>query len=93
MRRPPLILRPSRPARMVRVLRPALIPSPICAMSFIPATGGHRIHWVPSTLPPEMARKAREEHADHLRARIVLMLSLACTLLAIYDLSLFATGG
>jgi len=35
----------------------------------------------------------RQEHEDRSRARIVLILSLACTLLAIYDLILLASGG
>jgi len=93
VRQPARIPRPRRLARVVRVLRAVLVPSPICAMAFIPAMGGHDIHWLPSALPPKIAEQAQHEREEHAHARIVIVLTLACTLLAIYDLFLLASRG
>jgi len=80
-------------ARRVRTLLPAPTPGGILAMAVIPAGTRHDVIWVPGALPAHAAMHERQEHEDRSRARIVLILSLACALLAIYDLILLASGG
>jgi len=84
------VLRRARRWALAILSRP--LPGMVLAMGFIPATGGHDFHWLPSALPPEIAGRAQQERADRSRARIERILSLACTALAIYDLFLLASG-
>jgi hypothetical protein len=80
-------------ADLARALAAAVLPGRICAMAFIPAAGSHDVHWIgPGSLPPKMPEQARQEREDRAHARIVIVLTLACTLLSIYDLVLLASG-
>jgi hypothetical protein len=80
-------------AFLATALSVALIPSGTCAMALPPTRGHHDVSWLgQSPLPDEMAAGEQQDREDRARARIAIVLTLACTLLSIYDLFLLASG-
>ncbi|HYM45542.1 MAG TPA: hypothetical protein VES65_05200 [Solirubrobacteraceae bacterium] len=65
-------------------------------VGFTPASGAPDVKWIrPDTLaylPPPMSKSAVRERTERANALIVIMLTLACTALALYDLFLLALG-
>jgi hypothetical protein len=61
-----------------------------------PASGSADVRWIrpatPGLPPPPMRRSSDEKRAERANALIVLVLTLACTALALYDLFLLAAG-
>jgi len=59
-------------------------------------SGPPDVKWIrPDTLaylPPPMPKSAAGERAERVNASIVIVLTLACTALALYDLFLLAAG-
>jgi hypothetical protein len=58
------------------------------------APGG--VHWIrpgqPQYVPPPMPTSAAQESSERANALIVIVLTFACTILAIFDLFLLASG-
>ena len=56
----------------------------------------HQVTWIQphggADAPPPLNGTTAREQADRLHAKIIIALTLACTLLALYDLILLATG-
>jgi len=60
------------------------------------ASGSSEVRWIrpdrPAHLPPPTAKSAVKERSERTNALIVLVLTLACTALAVFDLFLLASG-
>jgi hypothetical protein len=87
------------PAERDRV--PAMSPFDLSAgqssrVGFTPASGAPDVKWIapdrPAYLPPPASKIAIQERSERATARIVIVLTLACTVLALYDLFLLAAG-
>ncbi len=65
-------------------------------VGFTPTSGAPDVRWIapdrPAYLPPPMSKSAMKERSERANALIVLVLTLACTALAIFDLFLLAAG-
>ncbi|MGA2322118.1 MAG: hypothetical protein ABSG95_15520 [Solirubrobacteraceae bacterium] len=65
-------------------------------IGFAPASGPSDVKWIrPDTLsylPPPPSESAIRERTERANALIVIVLTLACTALAIFDLFLLAAG-
>jgi hypothetical protein len=65
-------------------------------MGFAPASGPSDVKWIrpdrQSYLPPPMSKSAAIERSERANALIVIALTLASTILAIFDLFLLASG-
>ncbi len=65
-------------------------------VGFAPASGSSDVRWIrpdrPAYLPPPTSKSAVKERSERANALIVLVLTLACTALAIFDLFLLASG-
>jgi len=65
-------------------------------VGFTPASGAPDVKWIrPDSnvyLPPPIFKSAAKERSEQATARIVIVLTLACTILAIFDLFLLASG-
>jgi hypothetical protein len=65
-------------------------------MGFMPASGAPDVKWIrpdrSAYLPPPMSKSAATERSERANALIVIVLTLACTILAIFDLFLLASG-
>ena len=65
-------------------------------VGFTPASGAPDVKWIrpdrQAYLPPPMSKTAIRERSERANAMIVIVLSLACTALAIFDLFLLASG-
>ncbi len=65
-------------------------------VGFAPASGVPDVKWIapdrPSYLPPPMSKSAIRERSERANAMIVIVLTFACTVLAIFDLFLLASG-
>jgi hypothetical protein len=59
-------------------------------------TGSRDVHWIrpdgPAYLPPPMSETPATERSERAHALIVIVLTLACTALAVFDLFLLALG-
>jgi hypothetical protein len=68
---------------------------PSSRVGFTPVSGAPDVRWIrpdrPAHLPPP-ASKAVQERSERANALIVIVLTLACTALAIFDLFLLAAG-
>lgn len=68
----------------------------VCAMGAIPARSEHEVTWVPpqhlGDAPRSYAGSSAQEHTDRVHAIVVVVLTLACTVLALYDLLMLASG-
>jgi hypothetical protein len=64
-------------------------------VGFTPASGPLEVKWIrpdtPAHLPPPML-KSVQERTERTNALIVIVLTLACTALSLYDLFLLAVG-
>jgi hypothetical protein len=65
-------------------------------VDFTLANGAPDVKWIrpdrPAYLPPPMSKTAARERSEQANALIVIVLTLACTVLAIFDLFLLASG-
>ena len=65
-------------------------------LGFTPASGLPDVKWIPPAkpthLPPRMPKSAVRERSERANALIVIVLTLACTALAIFNLFLLASG-
>ena len=65
-------------------------------VGFVPTSGAPDVRWIrpdrPAYLPPPMAKAQATERSERANALIVIVLTLACTALAIFDLFLLAAG-
>jgi hypothetical protein len=65
-------------------------------MGFTPAGSPPDVRWIPPSapthLPPPMPKSAARERSERTSALVVIVLTLACTALALYDLLLLAMG-
>lgn len=65
-------------------------------VGFAPTSGSSDVRWIrpdrPAYLPPPMSKRAMRERSERANALIVIGLTLACTVLAIFDLLLLASG-
>ena len=65
-------------------------------VGFTLANGATDVKWIrpdrQSYLPPPMSKSAAIERSERANAMIVIVLTLACTVLAIFDLFLLASG-
>ena len=65
-------------------------------VGFTPASGAPDVKWIrPDSLaylPPPISKSAAKERSEQATARIVIILTFACTILAIFDLLLLASG-
>jgi hypothetical protein len=65
-------------------------------LRFTSAGGSPDVKWIrpdtPAYLPPPMSKSAVGERTERANALIVIVLTLACTALAIFDLFLLAAG-
>ena len=65
-------------------------------VGFTPTSGAPDVRWIRpdrlAYLPPPMAKTAIRERSERANALIVIVLTLACTVLALYDLFLLAAG-
>lgn len=68
---------------------------PSSRVEFTPTSGSPDVRWIrpdtPAYLPPPMS-KAVQERTERANALIVIVLTLACTALSIFDLFLLASG-
>ncbi len=59
-------------------------------------SGAHDVQWIrpdrPAYLPPPMSKTPATERSERANALIVIVLTLACTALAVFDLFLLALG-
>lgn len=64
-------------------------------VGFTPVSGSPNVKWIrpdtPAYLPPPML-KSVQERTERTNALIVIVLTLACTALSLYDLLLLAAG-
>jgi len=69
---------------------------PSSRVGFAPTSGASDVRWIrpdrPAYLPPPMSKSAMKERSERANALIVIVLTLACTVLAIFDLFLLAAG-
>jgi hypothetical protein len=72
-----------------------LSPGQSSHVGYVPASGSPDVKWIrpdtPAYLPPPMS-KAVQERTERANALIVIVLTLACTALSIFDLFLLASG-
>jgi hypothetical protein len=65
-------------------------------VGFTPASGAPDVKWIrpdrPAYLPPPMSNAAATGRSERVNALIVIVLTLACTVLAVFDLFLLASG-
>jgi len=65
-------------------------------VGFAPTSGPADVKWIapdrPAYLPPPASKTAIRERSERANALIVIVLTLACTVLAIFDLFLLASG-
>lgn len=65
-------------------------------MGFTLASGAPDVKWIrpdrPTYMAPPIAKSQATEHSERAIALIVIVLTLACTVLALYDLFLLAAG-
>ena len=65
-------------------------------VGFTSASGAPDVKWIrpdrQAYLPPPMSKTAIRERSERANAMIVIVLTLACTALAIFDLFLLASG-
>lgn len=65
-------------------------------VGFTSASGSLDVKWIrpdrPTHLPPPMLKSTVRERTERANALIVIVLTLACTALAIFDLFLLASG-
>lgn len=65
-------------------------------VGFAPASGAPDVKWIhsgaPAYRPPATSTSTAAERSERVNAMIVIALTLACTVLAIYDLFLLAAG-
>lgn len=65
-------------------------------VGFTPSSGAPDVKWIrpdsQAYLPPPMSQSGATERSERATARIVIVLTLACTVLALYDLFLLAAG-
>ncbi len=63
---------------------------------FTLASGPADVRWIrpdrPTHLPPPMPKSSARERAERTNALIVTVLTLACTVLAVFDLFMLASG-
>jgi hypothetical protein len=71
-------------------------PGPPRRVGFSPASGSPDIKWIrpgtPAYPPSPMPRSSMRERTEQTNAMIVIVLTLACTALSLYDLFLLASG-
>jgi len=69
---------------------------PSSRVGFTPVSGAPDVRWIrpdkPAYLPPPASKAAVQERSERANALIVIVLTLACTALAIFDLFLLAAG-
>jgi hypothetical protein len=69
---------------------------PSSRVGLAPTSGSPDVRWIrpdtPVHLPPPMSKDALRERSERANALIVIVLTLACTALALYDLFLLAAG-
>lgn len=69
---------------------------PSSRVGLAPTSGSSDVRWIrpdtPAYLPPPMPKAAVQERSERANALIVIVLTLACTALAIFDLFLLASG-
>jgi hypothetical protein len=65
-------------------------------IGFSPASAPGGVHWIrpeqPRYRPPPLPTSSAQETSERAHALIVIVLTLACTVLAIFDLFLLASG-
>ena len=65
-------------------------------VGFTPASGSLDVKWngpnTPTRLPPPVLKSAVPERTERVNALIVIVLTLACTVLSLFDLFLLASG-
>ena len=65
-------------------------------VGFVSTSGSSDVKWIApdrqAYLPPPMSKTAIRERSERANALIVIVLTLACTVLAIFDLFLLAAG-
>ncbi len=65
-------------------------------IGFTPTSSRLDVRWIgpnmPAHVPPPMSKSAIRERTERANALIVAVLTLACTVLAIFDLLLLASG-
>jgi len=65
-------------------------------LGFTPASGPSDVKWIrpdtPTYMPPPMSKSAARERTERANALIVIVLTLACTALAVFNLFLLAVG-
>ena len=80
---------------------PAMSPFDLSAgqsnrVGFAPTSSAPDVKWIrpesPAYLPSPMSKSAATERSERANALIVIVLTLACTILAIFDLFLLASG-
>jgi len=69
---------------------------PSSLVDFAPTSGSPDVRWIgpdtPVHLPPPMSKAALRGRSERANALIVIVLTLACTALAFFDLFLLASG-
>jgi hypothetical protein len=69
---------------------------PSSRMGFTPVSGSSDVRWIRpdrlAYLPPPASKAPVQERSERANALIVIALTLACTVLAIFDLFLLALG-
>lgn len=69
---------------------------PSSRVGLAPTSGSPDVRWIrpdtPAYLPPPMSKAVLRERGERANALIVIVLTLACTALAIFDLLLLASG-
>jgi len=70
--------------------------SPFSHIGFAPTSDAQDIKWIrpdrPAYLAPPIPETPATERSERAKALIVIVLTLACTVLAIFDLILLASG-
>jgi hypothetical protein len=65
-------------------------------VGFASASGSPDVKWIrpdtPAYLPPPMPKSTIQERAERANALIVIVLTLACTAMSLFDLFLLAAG-
>lgn len=65
-------------------------------IGFVSASGPPDVKWIrpdgPVYLPPSMSKTTLDDRTERTNALIVIVLTLACTLLSLYDLFLLVAG-
>jgi hypothetical protein len=65
-------------------------------VGFVSTSGAPDVKWIrpdrPAYLSPPASKTAIRERSERVNAMIVLVLTLACTVLAVFDLFLLASG-